>query len=141
MKIKKDVFDIFEKDDSYRYIMKRLLKASIEESFNSIIITEAGLGYPIIYVNPAFCELTDYGSHEVVGKSPSILQGPKTDQKVLERLNADLSQGRVFHGRAINYRKDGTEFMMEWKIAPVHNEKNDITHYVAIQRNVSGKEF
>jgi PAS domain S-box-containing protein len=141
MKIKKDVFDIFEKDDSYRYIMKRLLKASIEESFNSIIITEAGLGYPIIYVNPAFCELTGYGSHEVVGKSPSILQGPKTDQKVLERLNADLSQGRVFHGRAINYRKDGTEFMMEWKIAPVHNEKNDITHYVAIQRNVSGKEF
>jgi PAS domain S-box-containing protein len=141
MKIKKDVFDIFEKDDSYRYIMKRLLKASIEESFNSIIITEAGLGYPIIYVNPAFCELTGYGSHEVVGKSPSILQGPKTDQKVLERLNADLSQGRVFHGRAINYRKDGTEFMMEWKIAPVHNEKNDITHYVAIQRNVSVKEF
>lgn len=141
MKIKKDVFDIFEKDDSYRYIMKGLLKASIEESFNSIIITEAGLGYPIIYVNPAFCELTGYGSHEVVGKSPSILQGPKTDQKVLERLNAELSEGRVFHGRAINYRKDGTEFMMEWKIAPVHNEKNDITHYVAIQRNVSGKEF
>jgi PAS domain S-box-containing protein len=141
MKIKKDVFDIFEKDDSYRYIMKRLLKASIEESFNSIIITEAGLGYPIIYVNPAFCELTGYGSHEVVGKSPSILQGPKTDQEVLERLNAALSQGRVFHGRAINYRKDGTEFMMEWKIAPVHNEKNDITHYIAIQRNVSGKEF
>ena len=141
MKIKKDVFDIFEKDDSYRYIMKRLLKASIEESFNSIIITEAGIGYPIIYVNPAFCELTGYGSHEVVGKSPSILQGPKTDQKVLERLNAELSEGRVFHGRAINYRKDGTEFMMEWKIAPVHNEKNDITHYVAIQRNVSGKEF
>jgi len=141
MKIKKDVFDIFEKDDSYRYIMKRLLKASIEESFNSIIITEAGLGYPIIYVNPAFCELTGYGSHEVVGKSPSILQGPKTDQKVLERLNAELSEGRVFHGRAINYRKDGTEFMMEWKIAPVHNEKNDITHYVAIQRNVSGKGF
>jgi len=140
MKIKKDVFDIFEKDDSYRYIMKRLLKASIEESFNSII-TEAGLGYPIIYVNPAFCELTGCGSHEVVGKSPSISQGPKTDQKVLERLNSDLSQGRVFHGRATNYRKDGTEFMMEWKIAPVHNEKNDITHYIAIQRNVSGKEF
>ena len=141
MKIKEDVFDIFEKDDSYRYIMKRLLKASIEESFNSIIITEAGLGYPIVYVNPAFCELTGYGSHEVVGKSPSILQGPKTDQKVLERLNANLSQGRVFHGRAINYRKDGTEFIMEWKIAPVHNEKNDIMHYIAIQRNVSGKEF
>ena len=141
MKIKKDIFDVFEKDDSYRYIMKRLLEASIEESFNSIMITEAGPGYPIVYVNPAFCELTGYGSHEVVGKSPSILQGPKTDQKALERLNIDISQGRTFHGRAINYRKDGTEFMMEWKIAPVRNERKNITHYLAIQRDVSGEEF
>ena len=79
-----DIFDIFMRDDSTRNIMKRLLKASMEESFNSIIITEAGQNYPIIYVNPAFCELTGYGPHEVVGKSPSILQGPKTSQKVLE---------------------------------------------------------
>ena len=139
MEIEKDIFDIFEKDDSYRYIMTRLLQASIEESFNSIMITKAGPGYPIIYVNPAFCELTGYGSYEVVGKSPSILQGPKTDRKVLERLDADISQGKTFHGRAINYRKDGTEFMMEWKIAPVRNEKNDIMHYLAIQRNISGE--
>lgn len=141
MSINRDIFDIFEKDDTYRFIMKRLLQASIEESFNSIIITEAGPGYPIIYVNPAFSELTGYGFQEVMGKSPSILQGPKTDQKVLDRLNAYISQGKGFHGRAINYRKDGSEFMMEWKIVPVHNEKNDVTHYLAIQRNVSGEDF
>jgi PAS domain S-box-containing protein len=139
MKIKKDIFELFEKDESYRYIMRRLLEASMEESFNSVIITEAGPGYPIIYVNPAFCELTGYGPHEVMGESPSILQGPNTDQEVIERLNADISQGKLFHGRAINYRKDGTEFTMEWKIAPVRDEKNDITHYIAIQRDVSGE--
>ena len=137
METVKNVFDIFEKDESYRSIMKRLLEASMEESFNSVIVTEAGPGYPIIYVNPAFCELTGYGPHEVMGKSPSILQGPNTDQKVIDRLNADISQGRVFHGQAVNYRKDGSEFMMEWKIAPVRNEKNDITHYLAVQRDVS----
>ncbi len=136
METKTDVFDIFEKDDSYRYIMKRLLEASMEESFNSIMITEAGPGYPIIYVNPACCELTGYGPHELLGKSPAILQGPKTDPEVLDRLNADISQGRLFHGRAVNYRKDGTEFMMEWKIAPIRNERGDITHYLAIQRHV-----
>ena len=141
MKIKKDIFELFEQDESYRYIMRRLLEASMEESFNSVIITEAGPGYPIIYVNPAFCELTGYGPHEVMGESPSILQGPNTDQEVIERLNADISRGKLFHGRAINYRKDGTEFMMEWKIAPVRNEKNDITHYIAIQRDVSGDDF
>jgi PAS domain S-box-containing protein len=42
----------------------------------------------------------------------------------------------LFHGQAINYRKDGSEFMMEWKIAPIRNEKDEITHYLAIQRDV-----
>lgn len=129
-----DIFEIFDKDENYRYIMKRLLEMSMEESYNSIIITEAGPGYPIIYVNPAFCELTGYGPHEVMGKSPSILQGPKTDMAVIDQLNMDISHGRVFHGRAINYRKDGSEFIMQWKIAPIHNEKNETTHYLAIQR-------
>ena len=137
METKRDIFDIFEHDESYKYIMKRLLETSMEESFNSVVITEAGPGYPIVYVNPAFCELTGYGPHEIMGKSPSILQGPNTDQAVLERLNDDISQGRLFHGQAINYRKDGSEFMMEWKIAPIRNEKDEITHYLAIQRYVS----
>ena len=134
METPKDIFDVFLHDENYKYIMKRLLEASMEESFNSILITEAGPGYPIIYVNSAFCELTGYGPHEVIGKSPSILQGSKTDPEVLERLNRNLAQGELFFGKAINYRKDGSTFMMEWKIAPIRNEKDEITHYLAIQR-------
>jgi PAS domain S-box-containing protein len=34
-------------------------------------------------------------------------------------------------------RKDGSEFMMEWKIAPIRNQNDEITHYLAIQRDVS----
>ncbi|UCD78859.1 MAG: PAS domain-containing protein [Desulfobacterales bacterium] len=134
METQKDLFDIFMHDEHYQDIMKRLLEASMEESFNSIVITEAGPGYPIIYVNSAFCELTGYGPHEVMGKSPSILQGPDTDQEVLSRLNRDLAEGRLFYGKAINYRKDGSQFMMEWKIAPIRNANDEITHYLAIQR-------
>jgi PAS domain S-box-containing protein len=136
METKRDIFDIFAQDENYQYIMKRLLEASMEESFNSVVITEAGPGYPIVYVNPAFCELTGYGPHELMGKSPSVLQGPKTDKEVLERLNQNIADGELFHGQAINYRKDGSEFMMDWKIAPIRNEKDEITHYPAIQREV-----
>lgn len=137
MEMKKDIFDIFTQDENYKYIMKRLLEASMEESFNSVVITEAGPGFPIIYVNSAFCELTGYGPHEVMEKSPSILQGPETDPEVLKRLNQDLAEGKLFYGKAINYRKDGSQFMMEWKIAPIRNEKDEITHYLAIQREVN----
>ena len=136
MKTATDIFDIFLNDENYKYIMKRLLETSMEESFNSVVITEAGPGYPIIYVNQAFCELTGYGPHEVMGKSPSILQGPNTDKEVLQRLNQNIADGDLFHGRAINYRKDGSEFMMEWKIAPIRNDKDIITHFLAIQREI-----
>ena len=140
MKIKRDIFEIFEHDESFKYIMRRLLEASMVESFNSVLITTAEAGYPIVYSNPAFSELTGYRPDEVIGKSPSILQGPNTDQAVIERLNKDISEGKLFHGQAINYRKDGSEFMMEWKIVPIRNEKEEITHYIAIQRDVSGSQ-
>ena len=133
---KNDIFDIFERDENYRYIMKRLLEASMEESYNSIIISEASPDYPIIYVNPAFTLMTGYQPEDVLGKSPSILQGPKTDKEVIDQLEMDISHGKVFQGRAINYRKDGSEFMMQWKIAPIHNERNETTHYLAIQQAV-----
>ncbi|WP_419656305.1 two component system sensor histidine kinase [Desulfosarcina variabilis str. Montpellier] len=136
MEGKKDIFDIFERDENYRYIMKRLLEASMEESYNSIMISEAGPGYPIVYVNPAFTLMTGYEPEDVIGESPSILQGPKTDQEVIDRLKMDISNGKVFQGRAINYRKDGSEFMMQWKIAPIHNEENETTHYLAIQQAI-----
>jgi PAS domain S-box-containing protein len=132
-----DFFSIFDHDQNFLEIMKRLLHSSLEYSFNSIMITEAAKGYPIIYVNPTFCEMTGYSPSELLGKSPSILQGPKTDPKVLKRLAQDISVGRLFHGRAVNYRKDGSEFMMEWKIAPIRNAAGEISHYLAIQKDVS----
>jgi PAS domain S-box-containing protein len=140
MKITRDIFEIFEHDENFKYIMKRLLEASMVESFNSVLITKAEPGYPIVYSNPAFSELTGYGPHEVIGQSPAILQGPNTDQAVIERLNKDISAGKLFHGQAINYRKDGSEFMMEWKIVPIRNEKDEITHHIAIQRDVSDSQ-
>ena len=81
--------------------------------------------------------MTGYGPQEILSQSPSILQGPKTDPTVLERLSQDIKAGRLFHGRAINYRKDGSEFMMEWKIAPIRNALGHISHYLAIQKDVS----
>ena len=132
-----DFFKIFDHDKNFREIMKMLLQSSMELSFSGIMVTEASPGYPILYVNPAFCQMTGYGPQEILMKSPAILQGPKTDAAVLERLSRDIEAGRVFHGRAVNYRKDGSEFMMEWKIAPIRNAMDEIRRYLAIQKDVS----
>ena len=136
MKIRKNVFEIFEHDQNFQYIMQYLLQTSFSHSFNAILITEAGPGYPIVYANPSFCAMSGYDEEEILGQSPSILQGPNTDMQVLARLKENLAAGELFHGQAINYRKDGSEFMMEWKIVPIKTKDDNISHYLAIQHEV-----
>jgi PAS domain S-box-containing protein len=101
------------------------------------MITLAEPGYPVIYVNPAFCEMTGYSSEELMGKSPAILQGEKSDQGVLAELKQKLDDGDIFHGKTYNYRKDGSEFIMEWKIVPIRGEEGIVSHYLAIQREIT----
>lgn len=132
-----ELMNIFKHDSTFQAIMRKLLENTMEHSFDAIMITKAEPGYPIIYVNDAFTELTGYSVKETVGNTPAILQGPNTNGAVLDRLKQDLSEGNLFHGEAINYRKDGSEFLMEWKIVPIKNENEAISHYLAIQRDVT----
>jgi len=132
-----DIMSIFDYDPNFQNLMKRMLENAMEHSFHGIMITRAEPGYPIVYVNDSFSQMTGYSSEEMIGKSPAILQGPKTDRAVLDRLSRALAEGRLFHGEAINYRKDGTEFVMEWKIVPIKNENEVTSHYLALQRDVT----
>jgi PAS domain S-box-containing protein len=118
----------------------RLLKTAIEQSNESAIIMTAQLDPPgpqIIYANPAFTKMTGYATEEVIGKTPHILQGPKTDASMLKRLCEDCMGGKVFHGETINYRKDRSEFHLEWTAGPVRDERGEVTHIAAAQRDVT----
>jgi PAS domain S-box-containing protein len=121
----------------------RLLGSAVEQTKESIMITDAELNLPgpkILFVNPAFTKMTGYNEEEAIGKTPRILQGPHTDRIVLNRLRENLERGKVFEGEAINYRKDGTEFSLEWQIAPLRNASGKITHFVAIQRDITERK-
>ena len=81
----------------------------------SVVITDDLLECPgpkIIYVNPQWEKITGYSLKEVVGNTPRILQGPKTERSVLDNLKKNLSEGRTFKGFTINYTKDGEEIYL-----------------------------
>ena len=118
----------------------RLLQAAIQQSTESVMITTANLELPgpeIVFVNPAFTRLTGYTAKDAVGKTPRILQGAKTQRAVLDRVRRELFQGEGFEGEAINYRKDGSEFVVSWNISPIRNETGAITHYIGFQRDAT----
>jgi PAS domain S-box-containing protein len=117
-----------------------LLRAAVQAVGEAVVVTGPGLDPPgplIEYVNPAFERMTGYAAAECLGRSPRFLQGPRTDRAVLARLRAALAAGREFQGENTNYRRDGSEFAVEWLIAPVRDGAGRVAHWVSAQRDVT----
>ncbi len=85
--------------------------------------------------------MTGYEADEIVGETPRILQGPRTDRAVLDRLRRELESARPFSGQTFNYRKVGTEYVLDWAIAPVVDATGQLTHYVSVQRDATERRI
>ncbi|SFK88303.1 EAL domain-containing protein [Methylocapsa palsarum] len=115
--------------------------SQIAETANDIIIvTTADLETPgpqIVYVNGAFTRLTGYTADEVIGRSPRILQGPGTSRLTLDSIHAALRSGLPVREKVLNYAKDGARYWLDMRIVPLLNAKGEITHFAAIERDVT----
>lgn len=106
----------------------------------SVVVTDTDLDEPgprIVYVNHAFCQMTGYSKEESIGRSPRFLQGPQTDRSVLKDIRRALRDRRSIWSETYNYRKDGSPFMMRWKISPTFDENEQLIAFVALQRDVT----
>ncbi len=122
-------------------LVSKEMQIFIENSYNPIVITTSKLDKPhpkILYCNNAFERLSGYKFDEVYGKSPRILQGKKTQRRVLDHLRACLEKGEFFEGTTVNYKKDGAEYYVEWNISPIEKD-GKLKYFMAIQRDVTEK--
>ena len=122
-----------------------LLKTAISRINNMVIITEAepmdAPGPHIVYVNDAFERLTGYSRAEVLGRSPALLQGPKTSRSELDRIRLALKSWQPVRAELVNYTKAGKEFWVELDIAPIADATGNYGHWVAIERDVTERRF
>lgn len=119
----------------------KLLESVITNTMDAVMITEAEPfdepGPQILYVNEAFTKMTGYSAAEVIGKTPRILQGPKTDREELERLSEHIRRWEPCEVTLINYKKSGEEFWINFTLNPVADEKGWYTHWISIDRDVT----
>jgi diguanylate cyclase (GGDEF)-like protein/PAS domain S-box-containing protein len=122
----------------------RLLESVVINANDAVLITEAEpVSHPgprILYVNQAFSLMSGYSLEEVLGKTPRMLQGPKTDRAALAKIRTALEQWQPVRVEVINYCKDGSEFWVELNIAPVADETGWYTHWISIQRDITERK-
>ncbi|MEM6450041.1 MAG: PAS domain S-box protein [Cyanobacteria bacterium P01_D01_bin.105] len=122
----------------------RLLQSVVVNTNDAVIITEAEPfdepGPRILYVNEAFTHITGYAPEEVLGQTPRILQGPKTDRAELHRVRQALSRWEPVTVEVINYRKNGSEFWNEFSLVPVADTTGWYTHWIAVQRDTTERK-
>ena len=120
--------------------LERELAASIDRVSEAILVTRSNLDAPgptIVAASEGACAMTGYSRAELVGANPRILQGPLTDRDVLARLRETCARGERFFGEAVNYRKDGGTFILQWAIAPLRNGDGHVTHFISLQRDIT----
>lgn len=113
----------------------KLLETVITSANDGIILTNAD--QEIMFVNEAFTQITGYTPEEAIGQSPRFLQGEQTDQMTLDKIRNCLSAGQPFRGELLNYGKSGAHYWLDISIVPVRDLQGNITHYAAIERDIS----
>jgi two-component system, sensor histidine kinase and response regulator len=113
----------------------RLQHAALEAAANGIMITDRrGV---IQWANPAFSEMTGYAIDEVVGRDPSFLKSGQHDAAFYQGLWDKVTSGDAWRGAITNRKKDGSLYVEEQTIAPVHAPTGEISHFIAIKQDVT----
>ena len=126
--------------------LKDILSQMSDYTTDSIVITKAvpkGSTEPpeIVYVNRGFSELTGYAPEEVIGKSPKMLQGIKTDRKTLDRVREAIDNRRPISVELLNYSKDGFEYWLEINVNPIFcPQSGECVYFIATERDITERK-
>ena len=116
----------------------RMITRAVEQSSASVVITDTG--GEIVYVNPQFTQVTGYSFEEAIGENPRLLKSGETSEAEYFAMWRTISGGGVWRGEFHNRTKDGTLFWESATIAPMRDDHEVITHYIAVKEEITWRK-
>ncbi|MFC3101744.1 response regulator transcription factor [Altererythrobacter lauratis] len=88
---------------------------------------------PIVACNQAFVDLTGYGPEEILGRNCRFLSGPQTEPWLSDAIRQGVRDKKPVMVEILNYKKDGTPFRNAVLVAPIFDEKEELTYFLGSQ--------
>ncbi len=123
-----------------RLIEKRmgLMRRALDAASAGVTVLDARSSeYTVAYANRAFQQLSGYSAAELVGRNLRLMMGPDTDVAAMTSLRDALGAGHAARILLRNHRKDGSVFWNDLEIAPIVDAAGHLTHFVAVQHDVT----
>lgn len=119
-------------------------KNIVDSANDIVIVTKASPidspGPEAVYVNRAFTELTGYSAEDMVGQSPRVLQFGETDPATRAQIRTALLAHQTVRTTIRNISKAGRAYWLDLSIMPLYNDAGEVTHFAAIERDVTSEE-
>jgi diguanylate cyclase (GGDEF)-like protein/PAS domain S-box-containing protein len=113
----------------------KLFAIVAENTQHGVMITDKKM--KIVYVNKGFTSITGYSFNEALDETPHLIQSGKHDKAFYQEMWRHIEERGYWEGEIWNKHKDGT-ISPEWlNISPVKEENGNISHYVAVFRNIT----
>jgi len=113
----------------------RLFYEAVEQA--SIAISISDLKATILYVNPAFEQVTGYTFEEIVGQNYSLLSDKQS--LVYNELWRQVEAQKTWTGVLLNKTKANQPYLAEVTMTPVLNTANKIVYYLSMHRDVTAE--
>ena len=131
------VFSDISEHKAVREELQKLHRA-VEDSNVMIIITDKD--GTIEYVNPCFTTVSGYNRKEAMGKTPRILMSGYHSEEFFKDFWDTISSGDLWRGEFCNRKKNGDIIWQDASVSPIRNDREEITHFVAIQEDITEKK-
>ena len=114
----------------------RMLSMVANETDNAVMISSPQR--EIQYANRGFCKMTGYAISDVLGhRARDFLVGPKTDQKTMQRIDAEISAPNAFYDEIEIYHRNGTSLWISITSNPVHDKHGNHLGFIAIMADIT----
>ena len=119
-----------------RRLKNALLEAALKATRDGVVVVDAlADDAPMVYVNPAFEQMTGYTEAELLGRNCRFLQGDDRRQRAVTELRDAIDAGCACEVLLRNYRKDGSLFWNQLRLQPFE-EQGRVRWWVGIATDV-----